>query len=95
MSLTRAWYVYNQTLPGGKYNSSNYFYVSFFPACQTTGNQICSVYGIYDDGNNPPYGDHPKPFSAQLQFYINQAVALNTCYPFFPGDKPYAYVKVV
>ena len=95
MSLQRAWYAYNETLPGGNLNSSNYFYISFFPSCQANGTQICCVYGIYDDGINPPYGDHPAPFSPTLESYINSAFALKRYFPNANGDKRYVYVHIV
>jgi len=95
MSITRAWYIYNPTVPGGRLASTNYFYVNFFPACLDTGNEVCTVYGIYDDGTNPPYGNHPKPFNAQLRSYINASIAAQSLFPNFSAQKPYVYVKVV
>ena len=98
MSLIRAWYRYNETVSGGNLTSNNYFYVGCLPVgeCRPYGNQVCVVYGIYDDGTvSGPYGDHPAPFSPNLQSYINNSIALNTSFPNAPGDKPYVYVKVV
>jgi len=95
MSITRAWYTYNQTIPGGRLAPGNFFYVNFLPVCVCTGNEVCAVYGIYDDGTNPPYGDHPKPFSSTLRSYINASIAAETCFPNLVGQLPYVYVKVV
>jgi hypothetical protein len=93
MSVTRAWYTYNETIPGGNLNSSNYFYLSFFPSCQSSGTEICGVYGIYDDGVEFPYGDHPKPFSPRLESYINAAFSLSSSFPTGSGVKRFVYVK--
>jgi hypothetical protein len=82
MSVIRAWYSYNPILSGGVLNSNNYSYVSWFPFCQTTGNQICCVYGIFDDGLSE-YWFHPKPFSFNMEDYINTALAFKSAYPFF------------
>ena len=94
MSIERRWYVYDETLPGGYLQSDNYFLMGSFPSCQCSGNQICCIYGIYDDGTNPPYGDHPKPFSSQLESYINSAFSLKSCFP-NGSNKEYVYVKSV
>ena len=96
MSLIRAWYRYNETVPGGNLNPNNYFHVGSLPEgeCRPYGNQICIVYGIYDDGIFT-YGDHPKPFSPRLESYINAAFSNNTFFPNSGIEKPYVYVKVV
>jgi len=94
MALIRAWYTYNEIVPGGRFNSANYFYVNFFPACYNTGIEVCCVYGIYDDGVNPPYEDHPKPFAVdnRIESYISSAIAANTSYPNGFSQKRYVYV---
>jgi hypothetical protein len=95
MSIIRAWYAYNETLPGGNLNSTNYFYLSFLPSCQPTETQVCCVYGAYNDGTNPPYGDHPAAFSSTLESYIKSAFALTTYIPNTNGNKRYVYVHVI
>jgi hypothetical protein len=91
MANERAWFVYNGA-PSGEQTSTNYLYVSFFPACQTSGTLICSVKGIYDFET---YGQHPAPFSLDtpLGDYIIEALAADVAYPPAPSFKPYVYVR--
>jgi hypothetical protein len=91
MANERAWFVYNG-LTGGEQTSTNYFYVSFFPACTSTGEFICSVKGIYDVDT---YGNHPAPFSIDtaLEQYIIDALGADVASPPSPAFKPYVYVK--
>ena len=91
MANERAWFVYNGA-PGGEQTSTNYFYVSFFPACQTSGRLLCSVKGIYDFET---YGNHPAPFSLDtpMEDYIIDALATESAKPSGLGIKSYVYVR--
>ena len=91
MANERAWFVYTGGV-GNEQTSTNYFYVSFFPDCVTTGDLICCFKGIYDFET---YGGHPYPLSLdyRLQDYIIEAIASGVAYPPAPLFKPYVYVK--
>jgi hypothetical protein len=91
MANERAWFTYTGS-PGNEQVSTNYFYVSFFPTCETSGEVICSVKGIYDFQT---YGQHPAPFTldTKMSTYITQSLAADVAYPPAPAFKPYVYVK--
>jgi len=91
MANERAWFVYNGAV-GNEQTSTNYLYVSFFPACVTGGEFICSVKGIYDFAT---YGQHPAPFSldTRLGQYIIDALGADIAKPSEEGQKAYVYVR--
>jgi hypothetical protein len=93
MSYGREWFIYAGS-PGNEQVSTNYWYVPYFPTCQTTGALICSVKGIYD---YETYGYHPAPFSldTRIEDYITAALAADVAYPVNPPFKPYVYVKSI
>ena len=95
MSIQRCWYTFIQTSSGGRLAPANWVYSNFFPVCLDTGNEVCCIYAICDDGTNPPYLNNPKPFSNQMRSYINAAIASNSYFPNGVGQQPYVYVKVV
>jgi len=86
--MARAWFSYNGAA-AGEQTATNYFYVSFFPQCTTTGSNICALIGIYAPN---VYGNHPAPFSDNLDNYITTALANRIAVPTTP-DKPYVYVR--
>jgi len=86
--MSRAWFSYNGVL-AGELSATNYFYVTFVPQCQTTGELICSIRGVY---NPIVYGNHPAPLSDNLLSYITTAKANSVAFPTTP-DKPYVYVR--
>jgi len=100
MSITRRWYAYNGT-PGGQLNQANYFFVDFFPSCDITGNNICSIWGIYEindpcnPSNNKIFGINPQSFvqDTALGNYIAIAMVQSSSYPAGTGEKPYVYKK--
>jgi len=86
--MSRAWFSYNSAA-AGELTATNYFYVTNFPQCTTTGQTMCSVLGLYVPA---VYGDHPASFSDNLQLYIISALKNNIAVPPSP-DKPYVYVR--
>jgi len=91
MANDRAWFVYNGA-PAGELTHTNYFYVTYFPSCQTTGDLMCCVKGIYDYAS---YEYHPVPFSldSTLGYYILDALGDDRAKPSGTGQKRYVYVK--
>ena len=89
--MSRAWFIYNGD-PGDEQDAGNYFYIPFFPVCQTTGDEICAVLGIYDPET---YGPFPVPFSldTNLESYIIDALASDVAQPSGLFQKPYVYVR--
>ena len=100
MSITRRWYAYIGAR-GGQLNQANYILQDFFPSCDITGNNICSVYGIYsindpiNPANNKVFGINPESFALDtvLASYITIALAQPSFYPAGTGQKPYVYKK--
>ena len=90
MANERAWFLYNGAA-GGELTSTNYIYITFVPTCQTRGEFICSVKGIYDFDT---YENHPAPFSldTKMQQYIIDAKAAELSKPSGTGIKAYVYV---
>jgi len=91
--MSRAWFYYYGT-PGSEQVAGNYIYSDFFPVCETTGEFICSVLGLYDPNT---YGPFPVPFSidTNLQGYITDALAADTAKPSGFLIKPYVYMRYV
>jgi len=86
--MSRAWFAYNGAV-AGELTATNYFYISNFPQCTTTGVNICGILGLYVP---IVYGNHPAPFSDNLEKYINTSIANSIAAPPIP-NKPYVYVR--
>jgi len=86
--MSRAWFSYNG-LTAGALTATNYFYVSFFPQCTTTGENICAILAIYAP---IVYRNHPVSFSSNLLSYITTAQANSMAIPTLP-DKIFVYVR--
>jgi len=86
--MSRAWFSYNG-LSAGEQTATNYFYISNFPQCTTTGDQICAILGLYAPLT---YGNHPAALSSNLLSYITTAKANSIATPPIP-DKPFVYVR--
>jgi hypothetical protein len=91
MSYERACFIYAGS-PGSELVHTNYFYVPYFPSCQTTGDLICSVKGIFDWET---YEYHPASFSLDttLGYYILDALGDDRAKPSGTGQRAYVYVK--
>jgi len=87
----RAWFVYNCP-PSSEQSWACFQHVYFFPACETTGELICAICGIYDPDT---YGSYPAPLSldTKLSDYIIDALASDISKPSGIGQKRYVYVR--